>query len=123
MRKVVSSFVLLAVCLLSVSWAVARPMAVKVSAKKVVVKAGHVKIHGKALTAKILSPVQKARRAISRLIKTDKQLKGLRILWCGTVEGIDEIQAFVGLKDKFPQWFLRYTKNGKLIHKELIYGE
>lgn len=67
---------------------------------------------------------QKVVKEIERLIRSDKRMKGMKILWCDQVAGCDEIQAYVSrAQGKFPQWWLRYNKNGEFISKQLIYGE
>lgn len=78
-------------------------------------------------------PEQKVAETIGYLIRSDKQMKGMRLLDCQYLSSNwknpeikseeDEIQAYVGHPGKFPQWWLRYRMNGKFISKELIYGE
>lgn len=67
---------------------------------------------------------QRIASLIRQRIGQDRQLRGMKILWVGSVEGSDEIQSYVGYSSsQFPQWWLRYKISGRFIEKQLIYGE
>ena len=72
-------------------------------------------------------PEQVVAEAIYRLILTDKQLKGMQVLFCCLDDTYKEhqVEAHVGKScEKFPQWIIKYKVSGtKFISKQLIYGE
>lgn len=72
------------------------------------------------------SPEQKIAEVIDGLFKTDKDFKGMTLVWTAKCPGTspEEIHALLLPKsEKFPGWYLQFNLVGKLLSKEEISGE